>query len=167
MTEIVFYLFAAIAIISSVFILFTRNILYAAFALVITLLCVAVFYIFANAEFLAVTQIMIYVGGIVVLMIFGVMLTSKASSTGSQPATTNVFMGAVVAVGMMIVLIYGVLRMNLSALKSTSGNRIEDIGQGLMTEFVFPFEIAAVLLLIALVAAAVIAGHNLKNNEDK
>lgn len=168
MTETLFYGFAFIAIISAFFILFTNNVLHAALALIITFLGVTALYVFAHAEFLAVTQIMIYVGGIVVLIIFGVMLTNKAGTSYYKTGSTHRFMGTLVAVGAMSMLIYGILRINFEAIERvTAGGGIEELGVGLMTGYVLPFELAAVLLLIALIGAAVIAGQDLKNTEHK
>src|SRR6478735_8615817 len=75
--HIAFALFALTAVLSAGFILFTKNILYAAFGLLATLLSVAGLYVFAAAEFLAVTQVVIYVGGILVLILFGVFMTTR------------------------------------------------------------------------------------------
>ncbi|MCG8390610.1 MAG: NADH-quinone oxidoreductase subunit J [Cytophagales bacterium] len=167
MTEILFYSFAFIAIISAFFILFTNNVLHAALALIITFLGVTALYVFAHAEFLAVTQIMIYVGGIVVLIIFGVMLTNKAGTSHYKTGSTHRFMGTLVAIGAMSMLIYGILKINFKAIEHVGQGGIEELGVGLMTGYVLPFELAAILLLVALIGAAVIAGQDLKNTENK
>ena len=167
MNEILFYAFASIAIISAAFILFTKNVLHAAFSLVITFMCVAALYVFANAEFLAVTQIMIYVGGIVVLMIFGVMLTNRTGTPNYRPGSSHRFMGILSAGGIITLLVYGILKMNFKVLENYSQSTIEDLGVGLMTGFVLPFELAALLLLMALVGAAVIAGQGLEKTKDE
>ena len=73
-----FYGFSALAIGAALTILFTRNVMYAALCLFIALLGVAALYVLAGADFLAITQLLIYVGGVLVLLIFGVMLTHRA-----------------------------------------------------------------------------------------
>ncbi|HSQ75876.1 MAG TPA: NADH-quinone oxidoreductase subunit J, partial [Bacteroidota bacterium] len=77
MFDIVFYIFAAITVLSAFVVVFSRNLMYAACSLLFTFFGVAGLYILLHADFLAVTQILIYVGGILVLLLFGIMLTSK------------------------------------------------------------------------------------------
>ncbi|UII20074.1 NADH-quinone oxidoreductase subunit J family protein [Fulvivirga ligni] len=159
--DILFYMFAALAVISAGFILFTRNLLYAAFALVATFLCVAAVYVLAQAEFLAVTQLMIYVGGIVVLLIFGVMLTNKITQDGIVTSSHNRFLGLIISVALFAVLFYGILKINFSSIPSGSvkQNNVNQLGVQLMSDYLLPFEIAAIVLLVALVGAAVISGY--------
>src|SRR6266853_1022486 len=75
--DAVFYFFAIITIASGAIVVISKNIIYSAFALLFTFFGVAGIYVLLNADFLAVTQLLIYVGGILVLMLFGVMLTNK------------------------------------------------------------------------------------------
>ncbi|NJM93638.1 MAG: hypothetical protein HC842_02315 [Cytophagales bacterium] len=77
MTYLVFYLFYGLSIVSAIFVAFTRHVLHAAFALMACFLGLAALFVFAGAEFLAVVQIMVYVGGVLVLLVFGVMLTTR------------------------------------------------------------------------------------------
>lgn len=167
--DIIFYLFGALAIFSAAVVLFTKNILYAAFALVVTFLAVAGVYVLAGAEFVAVTQIMIYVGGIVVLLIFGVMLTNKLSGKALITQAHNRFSGIIICGGLFGLLLYGIFRINFSLLNSggvsTEYNNVHQLGIGLMSDYILPFEIAAVLLLIALIGAATIAGYKHKADE--
>ena len=77
---IIFYVFAFVSIASAFFVVLSRNIVRSAFALLFTLMGVAAFYVLLLADFLAVTQLLIYVGGILVLLLFGVMLTNRQIS---------------------------------------------------------------------------------------
>ena len=162
MTEVVFYFFCTLTVISALFILITRNILYAAFALVVTLLSIAALYAFANAEFVAVTQIMIYVGGIVVLIVFGVMLTNDVAGQSGSVDSTNRFAGLIVGLTTLALLVYGIINSHLTNAITRSSISVEVLGRKLMTTYLLPFEVAAVLLLIALIAASMIAGSDLK-----
>lgn len=166
--DILFYIFSALAILSAGVILFTKNLLYAAFSLVATFLCVAAVYVLAQAEFVAVTQLMIYVGGIVVLLIFGVMLTNKITDKGIITASYNRFLGAIIAVSLFVVLFYGILKINFGAVESQSAdmNNVNQIGVELLTEYLLPFEIAAVVLLVALIGASVISGYKTKGTDE-
>ena len=85
MIQLAFYAFAVLSIFGAFAVLFTKSVLHAAFFLLLTLLGVAGLFVLASADFLAIAQIMIYVGGVLVLVIFGVMLTHKAES----PADIN------------------------------------------------------------------------------
>ncbi len=69
--QIVFYIFATAMVVSAILMLFTKNVLHAAFLIMITLLSISAIYIFLHADFIAVTQIMVYVGGILILLILG------------------------------------------------------------------------------------------------
>ena len=143
----VMYFFGLLAVLSSLYILFTNNILYAAFSLVVTLLSVAILYLAAGAEFVGVTQIMIYVGGIIVLMIFGIMLTNEQRVKTNKKAAHNKFMAFVISISIFSILLYAILRLNLGDIKIGVEGNVKELGLALMTEYLLPFELAAVLLL--------------------
>ncbi len=162
----VFYAFAALALGSGVFILLTRNLMYAAFALFLALLGVAALFVLAGADFLAVAQLMVYVGGILVLLIFGIMLTRTADpeATSETPnrvvvALGNRFWGIVVSLGLFFILVTIIVRANFALMGDTLSSRstIRTLGVELMTTHLLPFEIAGILLLVALVGAAYLA----------
>ncbi len=157
MIEILFYIIIAVACFSAGFILFTNNILYAAFSFVVTLLCIAAIYIFSNAEFIAVSQIMIYVGGIIVLIIFGIMLTAKTKDDKAVVGSHNKFLALISSLAIFVMLVSVIGAINFTKHKLVSGSNLQKIGEGIMTDYLLPFELAAVLLLIALIGATVIA----------
>lgn len=157
MIEVMFYIIGALACISAGFILFTKNILYAAFALVVTLLCIAALYIFSNAEFIAVSQIMIYVGGIIVLIIFGIMLTSKIRDEKALVGSHNRFLAFISAAAVFVMLISVIGTINFTQYQTVTGSNLNKIGEGIMTDYLLPFELMAVLLLVALIGATAIA----------
>jgi len=170
-----FFAFALLTVGSALAILLTRQLLHAAFALLLTFLGVAALYVLAGADFLAVTQVMIYVGGVLVLLIFGVMLTQQSTITddGKQgkrvDLRTNPWVGFLVALSLFGLLLTVVLRVNWSLLShlnpsATPGtgsqlSSIPTIGMQLMTEFALPFEVAAILLMVALIGAAYVASR--------
>ncbi|MBI4713338.1 MAG: NADH-quinone oxidoreductase subunit J, partial [Planctomycetes bacterium] len=87
--QVIFYAFAALVVGSAFIVAFSRNIVYSAFALLLTFFGVAGLYVFLAAEFLAAAQVLIYVGGILVLILFAVMLTNKITDVKlSNPATS-------------------------------------------------------------------------------
>lgn len=167
-TEIIFYVFAALTIAGALGIVFTKNILYAAFSLLLTFLGVAALYVLAGADLLAVVQIMIYVGGVLVLMIFGIMLTGKTTDKYLPSPSHNRIAGTLAGLALFSLFITAILKANFSTLAwiNAAGNTqtadestVAGIGINLMTDFVLPFEIAGILLMVALLGAAYIAGR--------
>lgn len=162
--DIAFFLFAVITVFSAFIVVFSRNVVYAAFALLFTFFGVAGLYVLLLADFLAVTQILIYVGGILVLMLFGVMLTNKIVTidikSGSVHAVPALLIVALVA-GSLSGLFYSTWK-NAVAPASVLTTTGPSIGEMLMTSYVLPFEIASVILLVALMGAALISRRDNK-----
>jgi NADH-quinone oxidoreductase subunit J len=156
--DIAFYVFAAVTIVSAIGVVFSRSIVYAAFALLFTFFGVAAIYVLLAADFIAVTQILLYVGGILVLIVFGVMLTSRAYSVEIKRGVLQV-VPAVIIVGVIAGTLIGIFTTtpwpisNMAPYQETA----RPIGALLMTQFVLPFELASVLLLVALIGAVIIA----------
>ncbi|MES2733348.1 MAG: NADH-quinone oxidoreductase subunit J [Bacteroidota bacterium] len=170
-----FLAFALLTVGSALTILVTRNLMYAAFALLLTFLGISALYVLAGADFLAVTQIMIYVGGVLVLLIFGIMLTqqsgeqNKSVSDEATGSSRYPWLGMVAAASLFGILMTIILEVNWKAIHpaaeaiakqpTASQSSIPIIGMQLMTNFVLPFEIAAILLMVALVGAAYVASR--------
>ena len=166
--DAVFYCFALITVISAFIVVFSKNMVYSAFALLFTFFGVAGLYVLLQADFLAVTQILIYVGGILTLILFGVMLTNKVISveikTGTVHAVPALIIVAVVA-GTFAGLFYSTWRAATApplALPST----MRSLGEMLMTGYLLPFEVASVVLLVALLGAALTARRTRKSAEN-
>lgn len=182
MIQLAFYAFSVLSITGALAVLLTRNVLYAAFFLLLTLLGVAGLFVLASADFLAIAQIMIYVGGVLVLVIFGVMLTHKpepVTNTNSQKpnriVSANRFgswwssvLGLLVAGGLFAALFTLLMRANFALFAQPVGwqSTVSIIGTQLMTEYVVPFEIAGILLLAALVGATYLASPVAKPSRD-
>lgn len=157
---IVFRLFAILAVSGGFIILFSKNLIRAAFALLLTLLSVAAIFVFASADFLAVVQVLLYAGGILILIIFGAMLTEK--SPGGQPLSLagNRFLGFALFACLSAVLIVSLSRTFAGGAITAQSPRVSvaEVGQGLMT-YALPFELLGVLLTAVLVGAVLIAGR--------
>lgn len=155
----VFYVFALITVVSAFVVVFTRNIMYAAFSLLFTFFGVAGLYALLSADFLAVTQILIYVGGILVLLLFGVMLTNNVVSvdlkTGTLQTVPALIIVAIVA-GSLAGLFYSTWK-NVPAPTTGVVSTTRPLGEMLMTGYMLPFEVASVVLLVALIGAAITA----------
>lgn len=144
--------------------LLTRNLLYAAFALLLTLLGVAALYVLLFADFIAVTQLMVYVGGVLVLVLFGIMLSSRSSDSSTiLSENINKTGGLLTAALLFGGLAWLILQTNFAELKWLAAqapvaepvkSTVSGIGINLMTTFALPFEVASLILLIALMGAA-------------
>ncbi|WP_405515668.1 NADH-quinone oxidoreductase subunit J [Spirosoma sp. KNUC1025] len=142
--------------------------------MLLTLLGVAGLFVLASADFLAIAQIMIYVGGVLVLVIFGVMLTNKPEQginsqqpnriASSNRTSSSWFVAILVAGCLFFGLSSLIIRANFTLLDQPVGwqSTIKTIGKQLMTEYVVPFEIAGILLLAALVGATYLAASHRK-----
>jgi NADH-quinone oxidoreductase subunit J len=161
---IAFYLFALITLISAAVVVFSKNIIYSAFALLFTFFGVAGLYVLMMADFVAITQIMIYVGGILVLILFGVMLTTKVISVDMRTGTIQTLPAVLVVSAMAGVLvgIFWTTHWKVSPAAVGFEKTAPRIGELLLSSYVLPFEIASVLLLVALVGAALIARREKK-----
>lgn len=162
--EIAFAIFAVITLFGAGYLLLTKNILYAAYGLLVAFLGMAGLYVFAGADFVAVTQIMVYIGGILVLMIFGIMLTQNkvdkaASSNAITVSSKNITWGIVTAVAFFVGLATMLYQTNFKLSKTyvAPESTIDKLGISLLTENLPLFEVVGVLLLIALIGAAFVA----------
>jgi len=157
MVTIIFYFFVLMASLSAIGILLMTNVFKAALLLLICLLSVAALYILAFAEFVAITQILIYAGGVLVLILFGIMLTSKLSGKPLQVSNTNLFIGFLACVLLFTLLVNFISDYMIISLPNASlPENITTIGTNFMTGYALPFEISGILLLVALIGAAVI-----------
>ncbi len=156
--DIIFYFFALITVASAMIVVFSRNIVYSAFSLLFTFFGVAGLYVLLNADFLAVTQLLIYVGGILVLLVFGVMLTRNLTNvelkTGALQTVPAYIIIAVIA-GTLCG-IFWITNWRVVPSGDISGTT-SLLGKLLMTDYLLPFETASVVLLIALIGAVIIA----------
>lgn len=165
--NIFFYLFALITVVSALFVVSVKNVVHSAFYLLFTFLGVAGLYVLLGADFIAVTQIMVYIGGILILLLFGVMLTNKITSVEIKSGTVNIF-PAIVLVGVLAgALISIITRTNWKvATKVIPNTTINSLGKVLISDYVLVFELLAILLLVALIGATSIARTKNANKEE-
>ncbi|NMM48978.1 NADH-quinone oxidoreductase subunit J family protein [Marinigracilibium pacificum] len=158
------YSFAVITVIGAFFVLITRHILYAAFGLLVCLLGVAGLYLLAGAEFLGVTQLLVYAGGILVLIIFGIMLTNRMDGKTIKTGNHRVFPGIVAGLALFLLFIQIYSQSSFRDSLRNAGNNIpsaghpvEQLGIETMTRYLLPFELIAVILLVILVGSLFIS----------
>ena len=169
---IAFYVIAAVLIGSAFLVVTTRNIVRAALFLVLVFGAAAGIYVLLNAEFIAIVQILIYAGAVTVLILFSIMLTQGAATRAGSPFSGQWWLAGLIAVILCAGVIYAAASsqmalttaggsVNLAAASAQDGGSPVKIGQLLYSPFnysyVLPFEIASVLLLVAIVGAIVIA----------
>jgi len=167
---IAFYVIAAVLIGSALAVVTLRNIVRAALFLVLAFGAAAGIYVLLNAEFIAIVQVLIYAGAVTILILFAIMLTHNPMSANSNPVSRQWWFAGLVAIGLCVViidavtgsagtLIGGDANANLVGSTSVSGT-VARIGQLLYSPFtysyVLPFEIASVVLLVAIIGAIVI-----------
>ena len=154
---IVFYVFALITVGSAAVVVLARSLIYSAFSLLFTFFGVAGLYLLLGADFLAATQMLVYVGGILVLLLFGVMLTHKIYNLNLRSDVNQFLPGLIVAAGIFAVLTVTAIRTPWAI---GPGRLPEpttaEIGKLFLSTYILPFEAASVLLLVALLGAAMI-----------
>jgi len=159
--EIVFYAFAVLIVSSALVVAVSRNIMYAAFGLMFTFFGVAGLYVLLNADFIAITQIMVYIGGILILIIFGVILTTNIAGVDIQEGPIGKFrMVSATLITLVLFAVLLIMYLNAEFIVGSANfgdSTLKALGTSMMTKYLLPFEVAAVLLLVALVGAALIA----------
>jgi NADH-quinone oxidoreductase subunit J len=162
---VVFYTLAALILGFGVMVVTTRNTVHCVLFLVANFLCVAVLYVALAAEFLAVIQVLVYAGGIVVLYLFVVMLVNlkaiqEANVDPRRRSMLGFALSAAVLAEISAILVYSSARPaavpTAPAPAATAGNT-ETVGWILYTDFLVPFEVASVLLLVAMIGAILLA----------
>lgn len=153
----IFYGVAALVLGSALYVVVGKNLVHSAFALVAAFFGVAVFYVYLGADFLAGAQVLIYVGGILTLLLFGVMLTNRIYNLNLRSGAIQVVPGALSAGLVFALLVWIIQSVDWGAMDvGDPGPTSESIGRLLMGDYLLPFEIASVLLLIALMGAAML-----------
>jgi NADH-quinone oxidoreductase subunit J len=154
-----FYLFALMSVLSGIGVVMSRNIVRTAVALLFTLLGVGGLYFLLHAEFLAAVQLVVYAGGTLILIVFGVMLTSKSPWVVFDPTRGQVFCAVIVAALLATGLCTMLLKSDwpLPAGHLMASPTVKAVGNALLTDYLVPFEAASVLLLVVMIGAAYLA----------
>jgi NAD(P)H-quinone oxidoreductase subunit 6 len=163
----VFMLFATVTVAGAAGVAFSHNIVYSAFALLAAFAGVVGLFAFMSADFLAIVQLMVYVGGILVLILFAVMLTNRITDVKRSNPSSNVGIGMLLMVGVLATLLAAVLGYDWPArpagpYQPTSAT----IGDAFLGSHLLPFEVAGLMLLAALIAAVVVARKEVKYEGD-
>jgi len=162
--KIVFIFFSLVSIGGAAYLLFAKNILYGAYGLLTSLISVAGLFILAGAEFIGVAQIMIYIGGVMVLILFGIMLSVNGKNALAVN-NVNLLLSLIIAACIALGLGYLAISLNITYPQEgyTGLNQINELGMHLMTSHVSLLEMIGVLLLVVLIGATFIAKNKWKN----
>ena len=156
--DIIFYVFAILTIVSAGLVVFSKNIVYSAFSLLVTFFSVAGIYVLLNADFIAITQLLIYVGGILVLLLFGVMLTTNVTNVELNAQTLKAIPATIIAAIVAALLVSTVISTKWKVNETPPmNNTVKGLGELLLTKYLLPFEIASIVLLVAIIGAAFLA----------
>lgn len=170
--QVLFYFFAAMVLGSALLVVTMKSLVRSLFMFFVTLFSVAGIYIFSLADFIAVTQVVIYVGGVLVLMLFAFLLSNKELLNDETNLKTKVFNLSrlpvlLVCAAFLFILTTVIVNSNFDSLNwitnsvgnqlEASDNTIHLIGMNTMTVYLLPFEITSVFLLMALIGAAHLA----------
>jgi NADH-quinone oxidoreductase subunit J len=163
-TTFFFYFLATMAIVSAIFVITRRNPVHAALSLIVTLLSLAGFYLMLYAPFVAAVQILLYAGGIVVLFLFVIMLINLEQNVREYQFNKQWMVGLIasIALGALLLFVFRSGRGTFPSVfyqgyRGLEADNTQQIGLALYGQYMFPFEIASLLLLVAIVGAVVMA----------
>jgi len=167
--QIIFYFFAASVLISALCVVVMKNLVRSIFLFFVTLFSLAALYLFALADFIALAQVVIYAGGVLVLMLFAFMLSNRELLNSLKPASSgfkvNHFAGILISLLFLFILFTVIIKTDFNQLDwmqdrvaiNASDNTTHQIGIHTMTTYLLPFEILSVFLMMALIGAAHLA----------
>lgn len=160
MSQLLFFTLSAMTILSALVVVFTRKPMYSVLSLIVCFFTIAGHYILLNAQFLAITHVIVYAGAIMVLFLFTVMLLNL-NSDSDVPKSGKLRIAATITAGMLFITL-------LASIKSTTLGEfafplasdkglVQHVGQQLFTKYLLPFEISSILFLSAMIGAVVLA----------
>ena len=156
--NVFFSIFALLMIVSALKVVTTKNIVHAALWLVLVLAGVAAQFLLLGAEFIGVTQILVYIGAVIVLLLFGVMLTKASIGDEENINMSNRVIPAIIATLMFAVMSYSIIdSFRGEKLPTETVTNAATVSDSIFSDFIIPFEAVSVLLLAALIGAVVIA----------
>tara|TARA_B100000029_G_scaffold308364_1_gene301066 strand:- start:502 stop:990 length:489 start_codon:yes stop_codon:yes gene_type:complete len=157
MIDFIFIVLAITTVLSSVYVVTSKNLVRSAVALFFTLFGMAGFYVMLYADFVAGAQILIYVGGVLVLIIFGVMLTNKMDKPSIANSSQNRIIAGLVSIVFFMIQVAVIITTPWENDGVVLDETVKEIGRMLMKEYILPFEVVSILLLAALIGAATLA----------
>jgi len=162
--NVVFAVLAVVMVIAAIRVVTTRNVVHAALWLIIVLGGNGIIYLLLQAEFVAMTQFLVYLGAIVVLFLFGIMLTRAPLGRSDDLDNDQRWMGLAVSLILLVVIGYSLIKtytddkLTFGAVRNAGTNaQTQDLATSIFVDYLVPFEVVSVLLLAALIGAIVLA----------
>jgi NADH-quinone oxidoreductase subunit J len=164
MEMVLFFILATVAVAAGVGVIAQRSAVRSALSLLVNFCCLAGLYILLNAQFVAIVQVIVYAGAIVVLFLFVVMLLGMERAEESpDPRRYQWIAGIVLGVLLLIGIVWALLLAGTSPSPPlVPTDNVREIGTALLTDFVVPFELASLVLLVAIIGAVVLAKKRLE-----
>lgn len=167
MDQIVFLILSVLAVVSALAVIFAKSPVYSVLSLIITFFSVAGHFVLLNAQFLAIVNIIVYAGAIMVLFLFVIMLLNlNKDAEPNKPMLLKVI--GLVASGLLLITLVGAVKgtttINNGGLVGTDIGSVEKLGEVLFSSFLLPFEISSVLFLSTMIGAVMLGKKNLKDS---
>lgn len=168
-TQILFWALTAVSLFSALMVITSKNPVYSVLWLIATFFTISGHYLLLNAQFLAIVNIIVYAGAIMVLFLFVIMLMNLSKETEPQKNKWLKMAGAVAGGSLLLVLVAALRNTEARMTELGTGDigLIQNLGKVLFTEYVVPFEIASILFLSAMVGAVVIGKKERRRKEDE
>ncbi len=160
MSQLLFFSLSGMTILSALVVVFTRKPMYSVLSLIFCFFTIAGHYILLNAQFLAITHVIVYAGAIMVLFLFTVMLLNL-NTDADVPKSGKLQIAATIAAGMLFVTLLASLKAttlgDFALPPASDKGLVQHVGQQLFTKFLLPFEISSILFLSAMIGAVVLS----------
>lgn len=160
--ELIFILFAGLTLGFAILAVTLKNLFHAALCLAAALFGVAGIFIFLGSEFLAAVQVLVYIGAITVLIIFALMLSPPQFLETGKKSVSKFFFCLAVSASLFMVLAALYLKFPVPAVEGARDFSLKHLGEVLLTKFVLPFEVIALVLLVAIIGAVIHAWEGAK-----
>ena len=171
-TQVIFYIFAVSAVMSALFVVTAKNPVQGVLSLVLTFVAMAGVWILLHAEFLALILVVVYVGAVMTLFLFVVMTLNLDKTQLRRGLVRYLPLGLIIVILIMVMLFYvigpehfGLKEYSTPAAQPVDYSNVAALGYTLYTQYVYPFEIAGVLLLVAMIAAITLAFRGRRNRK--
>lgn len=165
LTQIVFWVLTVITIGGGIGVISSRNLFRGAFSLILSFIGVAGYYVLLSAGFLAVVQLMVYVGSIAILILFAIMFSQRMMTARSQ-TNRQWWLGLPIAIVLFVVLVFIVSSVNWPVSGAVPvGDTVQQLGVAFLGSYLIPFMVVSVLLSVALVGAIILAREKTEAEE--
>jgi NADH-quinone oxidoreductase subunit J len=162
LAEVLFFAIAAVTVAGAAAVALSRNIVYTSLGLLLALLGVAGLYVYLSADFVAVAQVMVYIGGVLVLILFAIMLTNRIGDVDVSNVSLGWVGSGILLVGLLPVLLAVATQVPWPTREGATEETTAAIGHALLQRWLLPFELVSLILLATLIGAVVIARKELK-----